>query len=78
LPLPGQLHDLPLLCCYRWCCQKGEFTLHMSLSETSLQLPPPESGYFTVSLIFSVLTVTLWSVFWTTTLSRIFHFTWGA
>jgi hypothetical protein len=58
LPLPGQLH-LPLLRCYCQCWQKGEFTPHMSLSESSLQLPPYESEYFTISLILSVLTVSL-------------------
>ena len=64
----------PLQCC----CWKGEFTLHMSLSESSLKLPSSESEYFTISLILSVLTVSLWSIFWTTTPPRIFHCVWGA
>ena len=34
---------------------KGEFTLHVSLSESSLKLPPSESKTFTISLISSVL-----------------------
>lgn len=79
LPVPGQLHHLPLLrccCCYR-CYWKGEFTLHTSPSESSLKLPPSESEYFTISLTISVLTVSLWSIFWTTTPTRIFHCVWG-
>ena len=63
-----------LLRCYCCCCcWKGEFTLHMSLSVSSLKLPPSESKYFTISLTLSVLTVSLWSIFWTTTPSSIFH-----
>jgi hypothetical protein len=33
----------------------GEFTLHMSLSESSLQLPTSESESFKISLTLSVL-----------------------
>jgi len=62
LPVPGQLLHLPLLhccCCCCCCCWKGEFTLHMSLSQSSLKLSPSESEYFTISLTLSVLTVSL-------------------
>ena len=34
---------------------KDELTLHVSLSESSLKLPPSESQSFTISLILSVL-----------------------
>ena len=35
--------------------EPSEFTLYVSLSESSLKLPPSESESFTISLILSVL-----------------------
>ena len=52
---------------------KGEFTSHVSLSETSLKLPPSGSKSFKISLILSAPIKFLWSKFWTRTQSGIFH-----
>jgi hypothetical protein len=52
---------------------KGEFTSHVSLSESSLKLPPSESESFKISLFLSVQIKFLWSTFWTRTRSGIFH-----
>ena len=52
---------------------KGEFTLHVSLSESSLKLPPSEYESFKISLIFSVPIKCLWSVLRIRTRSGIFR-----
>ena len=52
---------------------KGEFTSHVSLSQTSLKLPPSESESFKISLILWVPIKFLWNIFWTRTRSGIFH-----
>jgi hypothetical protein len=41
----------------------GEFTSHMSLSESSLQVPTSESESFKISLILSVLIIIFCEVF---------------
>jgi len=64
--LTGKLPPLLLLL-------KGELTLHVSLSEGALKLPPSKSESFKISLILSVLIKFLWSIFWTRTWSGIFH-----
>ena len=58
---------------------KGECTLQVSLSESSLKLPPSESKSFTISLILSFpINIFLWSIFWTRTQSGFFHVACGA
>jgi len=52
---------------------KGEFPSHVSLSESSLKLPPSVSESFKISLILSGQIKFLWTIFWTRTQSRIFH-----
>jgi hypothetical protein len=54
-------------------------TMHVSLSESSLQPPPSESKSFTISLIFiSSDKHFLWSIFCTRTQSGVFHIACGA
>jgi hypothetical protein len=43
---------------------KGEFTSHVSRSESSLKLPPSESESFRISLILSVLIKFFFEVFY--------------
>ena len=52
---------------------KGEFISHVSLSESSLKLPPSESESFKIYLILSVPIKFLWNIFWIRTRSGIFH-----
>jgi hypothetical protein len=47
--------------------------LHVSLSESSLKLPPSAPESFKISLILSGPIKFLWSIFWTRTQSMIFH-----